>query len=47
MTYSKDDPRVLLSLRQADILHSLACDEALAAKGCCVPELQEDQVPPK
>ncbi|KAI2605954.1 GCS-domain-containing protein [Hypoxylon fragiforme] len=39
--YSKDDPKVLLSLRQADILNALAADEELADKGGCVPALQE------
>ncbi|KAI0377254.1 GCS-domain-containing protein [Hypomontagnella monticulosa] len=39
--YSKDDPKVLLSLRQADILKALANDEELADKGGCVPALQE------
>ncbi|KAL1848366.1 glutamate--cysteine ligase [Diaporthe australafricana] len=41
VTYSKDDPRVLLSLRQADILEALASDTNLAAKGGCVPALQD------
>lgn len=41
MKYSKDDPKVLLSLRQADILNALAADEELADKGGCVPALQE------
>ncbi|KAI8966642.1 GCS-domain-containing protein [Daldinia sp. FL1419] len=39
--YSKDDPKVLLSLRQADILKALAADEELSDKGGCVPALQE------
>ncbi|KAI1773379.1 GCS-domain-containing protein [Hypoxylon cercidicola] len=39
--YSKDDPKVLLSLRQADILKALANDEELSDKGGCVPALQE------
>ncbi|KAK3378062.1 glutamate-cysteine ligase-domain-containing protein [Podospora didyma] len=42
VTYSKDDPKVLLSLRQADILAALADDKSLSAKGGCVPELQGD-----
>jgi glutamate--cysteine ligase catalytic subunit len=41
VTYSKDDPKVLLSLRQADILTALAADEELVRKGGCVPALQE------
>ncbi|KAK3325820.1 glutamate-cysteine ligase-domain-containing protein [Apodospora peruviana] len=40
VTYSKDDPRVLLSLRQADILKALANDESLSIDGGCVPDLQ-------
>jgi hypothetical protein len=43
VTYSEDDPRVLLSLRQADILTALANDASLSAKGGCVPELQDVQ----
>ncbi|ORY68824.1 glutamate-cysteine ligase [Pseudomassariella vexata] len=41
VTYSKDDPKVLLSLRQADILTALAADEELAQKGGGVPALQD------
>lgn len=41
VTYSKDDPKVLLSLRQAEILTALAADQELAAKGGCVPALQD------
>lgn len=41
VTHSKDDPRVLLSLRQADILEALAADTNLTAKGGCVPALQD------
>ncbi|CAJ2502378.1 Uu.00g097720.m01.CDS01 [Anthostomella pinea] len=41
VTYSKDDPKVLLSLRQADILTALAADEELSTQGGCVPALQE------
>ncbi|KAK0614194.1 glutamate-cysteine ligase-domain-containing protein [Immersiella caudata] len=40
VTYSEQDPKVLLSLRQADILTALANDTSLLAKGGCVPELQ-------
>ncbi|KAI0885843.1 GCS-domain-containing protein [Annulohypoxylon maeteangense] len=39
--YSKDDSKVLLSLRQADILTALAADEELSDKGGCVPALQD------
>ena len=41
VTYSESDPKVLVSLRQADILKALANDEELSTKGGCVPELQE------
>ncbi|KAK3685745.1 glutamate-cysteine ligase-domain-containing protein [Podospora appendiculata] len=41
VTYSKDDPKVLLSLRQADILAALAGDKSLSAEGANVPELQD------
>ncbi|KAK1831600.1 putative glutamate--cysteine ligase [Podospora conica] len=43
VTYSEDDPKVLLSLRQADILTALANDASLSAEGGCVPELQDVQ----
>lgn len=42
MTYSKDEPKVLLSLRQAEILKALAADKELAEAGC-VPALQDDK----
>ncbi|KAH8893235.1 glutamate-cysteine ligase [Thozetella sp. PMI_491] len=45
VTYSKDDPKVLLSLKQAEILEALANDKDLAAKGGCVPDLQDGEVP--
>jgi glutamate--cysteine ligase catalytic subunit len=32
--YSKDDPKVLLSLRQADILEALANDKTIGKEGC-------------
>jgi glutamate--cysteine ligase catalytic subunit len=35
VTYSKDDPKILLSLRQADILEALASDQALTKARCC------------
>jgi len=41
VTYSKDDPHDLLSLRQADILKALASDAELSARGGCVPALQD------
>ena len=41
VTYSEDEPKVLVSLRQADILEALANDEELSTKGGCVPELQD------
>ncbi|AEO62432.1 uncharacterized protein THITE_2125101 [Thermothielavioides terrestris NRRL 8126] len=37
VTYSKDDPKVLLSLRQADILKALASDTALSKAKCAPP----------
>lgn len=40
MNYAKDDPKVTLSLRQADILKALAHDEELVKEGGCVPDLQ-------
>ncbi|KAH6649900.1 glutamate-cysteine ligase-domain-containing protein [Chaetomium tenue] len=33
VTYSQDDPKVLLSLRQASILEALACDKELSQEG--------------
>lgn len=41
VNYSEQDPKVLLSLRQADILTALAADEKLSQEGGCVPALQE------
>ena len=41
VTYDNDDPRSLLSLRQADILDALANDAVLAAKGGCTEEQAE------
>lgn len=46
VVYSKDDPKVLVSLRQADILKALANDEDLVAQGGGVPDLQ-GAAPPK
>jgi glutamate--cysteine ligase catalytic subunit len=34
VTYSKDDPKILLSLRQADILDALASDQSLHKESC-------------
>lgn len=45
VTYSKDDPKVLLSLRQAEILNALAEDQELIKQGGCVPELREEGAP--
>ncbi|KFY11996.1 hypothetical protein V492_04152, partial [Pseudogymnoascus sp. VKM F-4246] len=41
VNYDESDPKVTLSLRQADILHSLAHDDDLKSKGGCVPDLQD------
>ncbi|KAH7149646.1 glutamate-cysteine ligase-domain-containing protein [Dactylonectria estremocensis] len=41
VTYSQDDPRVLLSLRQAEILEALAADQELQEQGGCVPDLRD------
>jgi glutamate--cysteine ligase catalytic subunit len=41
VNYTDDDPKVTLSLRQADILTALAGDENLCADGGCVPDLQD------
>ncbi|KFY34104.1 hypothetical protein V495_08212, partial [Pseudogymnoascus sp. VKM F-4514 (FW-929)] len=41
VNYDENDPKVTLSLRQADILHSLAHDDELNSKGGCVPDLQD------
>lgn len=41
VNYTKDDEKVLLSLRQAEILKALATDKDLAKEGGCVPALQE------
>lgn len=45
VTYAKDDPKVLLSLRQAEILEALAEDKELKKKGGCVPDLQDGESP--
>ncbi|KAF4880500.1 Glutamate--cysteine ligase [Colletotrichum siamense] len=41
VTYDKDEPKVRLSLRQAEILTALAESPDLAKEGGCVPELQD------
>lgn len=46
MTYAEDEPKVLLSLRQAEILTALAADKELAEAGC-VPALQDEKPPGK
>ena len=38
MTYERDDKKVLLSLRQAEILTALASDAELAKAGGCVAD---------
>lgn len=43
VTYNKDEEKVLLSLRQAQILEALAADKELAKEGC-VPALQDGPV---
>ncbi|KAJ4306215.1 glutamate--cysteine ligase [Collariella sp. IMI 366227] len=46
VTYSKDEPKVLLSLRQADILEALANDKSLTKNGCepVLPDGSSSQV---
>jgi glutamate--cysteine ligase catalytic subunit len=44
VVYSSDRPKVLLSLRQAEILEALAADKELAKKGGCVPGLQNGDI---
>lgn len=41
VVYSEDNQRVLLSLRQAEILEALATDKELEQQGGCVPDLQD------
>ena len=41
VTYEDSNPKVTLSLRQADILRALAHDEELCSNGGCVPALQD------
>ncbi|KAG5980457.1 Zn finger-containing GTPase- Activating Protein for ARF [Claviceps digitariae] len=43
VTYTKEEKRVLLSLRQAQILEALAANQELAKEGC-VPALQDGPV---
>ncbi|KAG7107207.1 Glutamate--cysteine ligase like protein [Verticillium longisporum] len=42
VTYTQDDPKVRLSLRQAEILTALAASPELAEGGGGVPDLQDD-----
>lgn len=44
VTYSKDEPKVLLSLRQAEILDALASDAELAKKGGCTVDEQNSSL---
>jgi hypothetical protein len=41
VVYTEDDKRVLLSLRQADILKALASDTELTSQGGGVPDIQD------
>ncbi len=41
VVFEDESRKVKLSLRQADILESLAKDEALCRQGGCVPDLQQ------
>jgi hypothetical protein len=40
VAFDEEEKKVVLSLRQADILAALAKDEELTKKGGCVPALQ-------
>jgi glutamate--cysteine ligase catalytic subunit len=42
VTYDKDDEKVLLSLRQAEILTALASDQELAEAGGCTDDTIDD-----
>ena len=44
VTYAKDEPKVLLSLRQAEILAALASDHDLAKEGGCTAEQQNSEL---
>ncbi|KAM3528931.1 hypothetical protein MY4038_005639 [Beauveria bassiana] len=44
VNYTKDNEKVYLSLRQAEILKALAADKDLAKNGGCVPELQDTDI---
>lgn len=46
VVYEENNNKVLLSLRQAEILNALAADQELVKQGGCVPGLQ-DAVAPK
>ena len=41
VTYDKNDQKVLLSLRQAEILTALASDAELAKEGGCVADMND------
>ncbi|KAJ4142334.1 glutamate--cysteine ligase [Fusarium falciforme] len=47
VTYSEDNQKVLLSLRQAEILEALAADKELKKEGGCVPDLQDAETEKK
>ncbi|KAM4066134.1 glutamate-cysteine ligase [Hirsutella rhossiliensis] len=42
VTYTDNDPKVLLSLRQADILNALAADKELGQNGTTPPQLHDE-----
>lgn len=44
VTYAKDEPKVLLSLRQAEILAALASDHELAKEGGCTAEQENPEL---
>jgi glutamate--cysteine ligase catalytic subunit len=44
VVYSQDDKKVLLSLRQAEILTALASDHELAKQGGCTAEQQNGDI---
>lgn len=41
VVFNEEHQKVQLSLRQADILESLAKDEELCKRGGCVPDVQD------
>lgn len=42
VTFAKDEPKVRLSLRQAEILSDLASDAELAKQGGCTADQQDE-----